>query len=478
MTTRILALATIIFGVTSPAMLHARSNTVDTGLSISYDYDDRQYDSIDVDVDEEPSDVSSDDDDYRNFLITPMIHLISTSQKDQFELRFSPSFNYDTIDSETDWDNNLLISADRAINKTWRLMGSNTLIRTDYHETSPGATTETETETDSTQTTSPELSADFGRTRYWSNTLTLDSEHSYGQASLVNLGFDYIILRNDESDLRSYDDYDRYVGSITNEHRFNQKWAVITDLSAVRGEFETTGPEELLTAEDDISDDLMEYYLVTTLENNLTRQTTISAAYNYTGWRYDESLQSDGDIHELQFIWAHIFSRQTAVTLGAGPSYEKSENRDSNFGGNALAELEYQNQHSTVTLGVEKRYGVDNFSGTGERGYIDYWDSYFLLTHQLTSSLTLDGQVRYRYEDREESTTDLLLTEVDSTSTTDEYNTKEFVSGIELRYNFLRYYTASIEYTFTTLDSDRIGDSYDDHRIVASLSWEQNWLRW
>jgi hypothetical protein len=458
MTTQKLATtASFLFLVLIPATSFARSNSVDTGLSLSYDYDDRQYDSI------------YDDDEYSRISISPLIRIISSSQKDRFEIQAAPSIKYDLIDSENDWDNNLYLALERSVNKNWKLLGSNSLVRTDYYESTSSTTTST---TIDSIDSSPELSSDYGRTRYWRNTLNLASEHLYGQESTLNFGFLYTLLRNDESDVRTYDDYDRYVGSITNEHRFNQFWSTTTDMSLVRGDFETVGSTELLDEEDNTSDDLMEYHFLTTLENQFTRQTTLGLSYNYIGTRYDEDVRVDFDINQFDFIWTHIFARQTTVTLGAGPSYVKFEDGEDKFGSNGIAEIEYQAQHWSATFGVEKRFDVDNFSGTDDRGFIDYWDTHLLMNYQLTPSVTLNGQVRYRYEDRQQYTDDA------ATNTYEEYNTKNFVTGLGLSYNFLQYYTASAQYTFTQQDSEIIGDDYDDHRFLFTLSWEQNWLRW
>ncbi|MFT5728850.1 MAG: hypothetical protein ACI8PB_003010 [Desulforhopalus sp.] len=441
----------------------ARVNIVNTGLSLSYDFDDRQYED-------------RDDDEYQSIAITPQIHFISTGIKDRFEIQASPSIKYDLIDSETNWDNDLLLAAERGISKNWRLIGSNSLRRSDNYESSSSFYGQT------TQDNSPELSADFGRSRYWRNTFDLTSEHLYGQQNALDFGFNYIILRNDESEERTYEDYDRYTGSITNQHRFNQKWQTVTDFSVVKGEFEDTGSIALLTEEESLSDDLMEYRLLLTGENNFSRQITLSLFYNYIGTRYDEDVQVDGDIHQVQFRGVHNYSRQTTITLGVGPSYEKSEGLDANIGGNGIAEFTHRSERGSFTFGVEKLYDVDNFSGTNERGFVDSWETHLLADYQILSDLVLDGYIRYTYEDRDDLPTSLS----DSLTSTDpsgdiileEYHNDIFVSGIGLRYNFLRNYTASLDYTFSKQESDRLGKDYDDHRILVSLSWAQDILRW
>jgi hypothetical protein len=435
----------------------ARVNIATTGLTLAYDYDDRKYETGST----------NDDDDYQSIDVTPFIQLISTGIKDRIEIRASPTIRYDLIDSETDWDNDFFLSAERSITKNWRIIGSNSLLRTDYYESS------TSTDTETTQDTSPELSADLGRNRYWQNTFDLASEHLYGQQSSLSFGFNYIILRNDESDDITYDDYDRYEGRITNEHRFSQDWRTITNLSAVKGDIETVDPTSLIVEDKSLSDDLMEYRFRITGENDYSRQTIVSLTYDYIGTRYDEDLQVDGDIYQAQLRWIHNYARQTTITLGAGPSYEKSEGQDSNTGYNGIAEINYQGQHGSLTLGAEKRYDVDNFSGTTERGFVDTWETRLLADYQILSNLIIDSRLSYAYEDRTDSSTDtngyIIL---------ERYNNDIYVSGVALRYNFLRNYTASLEYTFTKQESDVVGDDYDDHRVLVSLSWTQDIIRW
>lgn len=454
----------------------ARVNIVTTGISLSYDYDDRKYETVNTSDDSTTIIGASDDGDYRSIAITPLIQLVSTGLKDRYEIRASPSLRYDLIDSETEWDSNLFLAAERSLSRNWRLIGSNSLIRSDDYEASVSSDSET------TQVTSPELSADFGRSRYWENTLDLLSEHLYGQQNVMSFGFNYIILRNDESDDNTYEDYDRYEGRILNEHGFSPDWRAITNLSVIKGDYENIGPIQLLPEDESLSNDLMEYRFRLTGQNNYSRHTIVSLTYDYIGTRYDEDLLVDGDIHQAQLRWIHNYTRQTTITLGGGPSYEKSEGQDSNTGGNGIAEIAYQGQRGSLTFGVEKLYDVDNFSGNSERGFIDTWETRLLADYQILPNLVVDGQLRYTYEDRNDSPVLLIDTAASSDPsaeiTLEEYHNDIFVSGIGLRYNFLRDYTASLDYTFTKQESDILGDNYDDHRILVSLSWEQDVLRW
>jgi len=424
----------------------ARTNKVTTGISTSYDYSDRQSEPVTA----IPTNTSEDD--YNRLAIQPLFILVSDSQQDHFEFRAAPSLKYDLLGHQTDWDNDLFLSAERSLSKVWQLRASNAFLQSDYHDSQIEGVVDPGIQ--DSQDSTPRLSADAGRTRYWRNTLKAGSTYFYGKESLVDLGADFILLRNDASEeIDSYEDYDRNAFHVKNEHRFNTIWKTIAGLSLIRGDYET-------------SSDLKEYHLLATVENDYFRYNKLSLNYNYIASRYDEIERDNGDIHQSRLTWRRDFSQRLNTTVGAGPSYEKSEGRDANWGANGIAEINYLIQHGTFTFAVEKRYDVDNFSGTDERGFIDYWDTRFLFNYQLTDHLTTNARISYRYEDRE------------SPALPATYHKDLITSGLGLHYSFLQYYSAGLNYTFIKQESDRIGDDYDDHRLLLSLSWKQEWLKW
>lgn len=458
-----------------PTTPFARTNTITTGLSTSYDYDDRQTEP----VTQIQTDTSEND--YSRLAVQPLLDFVSDSQTDHFQVRVAPSIKYDLLGSQTDWDNDLFLSAERSLTKAWQLRASNAFLRSDYQNLQSGQTVSAENQ--NTQNTLPELSSDPGRSRYWRNILQAGSKYLYGQESLVDFGGDFTVLRNDESEVNSstgYEDYDRYAIHLNNEHRYNTTWKALTELNFVRGNYSST---DVITAaatestKDNLSNDLKEYHLLATVENTSFRQNKVSLNYNYIGTQYDEALQDNGEIHQSQLSWRHDLSQRLNTTLGVGPSYEKTEGQEGNWGENGIAEVNYLIQHGSFTFAVEKRYDVDNFSGTDARGFIDYWDTHFLFNYQLVDHVTLDGRIAYRSEDRKDPVA-AGSTLIANDPALGEYHKDLVTTGLGLHYAFLQYYSAGLNYTFTRQDSDRIGDDYDDHRLLFSLSWKQEWLRW
>jgi hypothetical protein len=174
--------------------------------------------------------------------------------------------------------------------------------------------------------------------------------------------------------------------------------------------------------------------------------------------------------------------------LGAGPSYEKSTRQDANWGYNAHGDWSYDLQHTYFGLAMDKGFDQDNFSGTYQRGFVDYWLFSGHASHDFTPNLHASLLVSYRYEDREEparalaavldSEDPLQTLEQEDLQELSEYNTQLYTAGVDLSYSFLRYFTATAAYTFSHQNSERLGDDYDDHRVFFSVSVEKELFRW
>ena len=69
----------------------------------------------------------------------------------------------------------------------------------------------------------------------------------------------------------------------------------------------------------------------------------------------------------------------------------KSEGSDGSWEGNGIAELNYTFLRGFFTAAIEKRLDVENFSGTDQRGLVDYWDFRLTYNYDITRNLTLNA---------------------------------------------------------------------------------------
>ena len=452
----------------------ARTGSMTVGLATSYDYEDRQYDGF---LDSEGEEVAGRTEKTEQVGLTPLITLVSEGQTDRVEIRLAPTLVYDLRDSETDWDADIALIAEKVLSQNWRVSGSNTFLRSDEH--SPDFLDITEPDTPAAASTDDlTTSAELERERYWQNTLATDLFYTYGEEREAGIGLDWTVLREDDSDAVDLDDYDRYALRLTNEYRFNPFWKNTARLALIRGEYPDSSGGATIDAED-FDRDLWEYRAGIGIENNSFRLTSYLLDYDYIGARYDEldptQVLEDVDIHSLRLTWRREISQQWSVALGGGPTYVRPDIRDDEWGGNGLAEINFRDRYTTIGLLVESGYDVDDFSGTDELGLVEYSEARLSASHQFLERLTLNGALIYRQESR-----DLPVTATTDTpdSIADDTTEDLYAASVGLAYSFLRYYRLGLDYTYSQLDSDLPGDDYDDHRILLSLSWEQEWMRW
>ena len=490
-----------VLGVLVVAPLNglARQNTLIAGLSTAFDYDHPRYDSVEAGTkgaEEESEKVEPKENDAAYLVFRPFLRLLSKSSNGLLEFHTTPGIKYDLIDSEPDWDLEAYFAAAQSMSRWWKVTASDTLLRSDHHSirfgaapSEPevsGADGSEQVETSKGQT--PALSADRGRSRYWLNDLKLISEHPYGKDSQVQAGFTYRVLRNDDSEVLSYEDYDRYEMRLKNRHRFTSAWKTGAEASFIRGTFDdvSAGSQAgessatLFTGEDELSQDLWEYRAKATIENNSFRRHTPAIEYSYIGARYDETEQEDSDIHEMRFSWRYKYSRHLTTKLGAGPSYEKTEGQDANWGGNGIAQLDYLFRNGAVSLAFEKGLDVDNFSGANERGTVDFWAIRFGVSYRPLDRLSCSGNLAYRREDRTEPSRVVNPQEIldNKDGGPAESAEDQYTAGFSLRYAISTTSSTGLNYTYIREDSDDDGDDYQDHRIVVSYTWQNEWLRW
>lgn len=479
--------------------VEARVNDITVGISSSYDYNERQFETVYNDDGER---VEQDYDDYNRLIIQPKVRITSESIKNFLEVEIKPSLKYDLDDSETNYDTNFFVAASHSTSREMTFRASNHLLRSDHYDSDSSQTSEDQSANfstdDGTPTSSPQttaLSNNRGRQRYWKNDLNLGANYKYGREHVNN--FDvltgYSLLRNDESQFNSDEDYDRYEVKLSNTYSFDGSWKSDASFAYIRGEFEQTddnssdntstfsNPTGVTT--DNISTDnsdrsLDEYRLNLSLTNTTIDRNTFSIHYDYTGARYDGGDDQDTDIHDGQFRWTNFLDRQLKSIVGFGPSYTETDSQDGEWGVNGIAQIIYSGKLSNLSLGLNKGYEIENFSGYNETGFIDYWRTYLSGTRKITPVLSTNCKLEYYYSDRQEIDE---IVEIDAEETTvilGEYNEQHVSAQIGSSLQFRENITFSISYTYLHNDSDIAEDNYDDHRFLATISWQDNLFHW
>lgn len=446
----------------------------------------------------------------RRVMFSPYVRFVSTSERDEIKLYYALGFNYDQDDYETETDHDFLLTAHRYLNRAWMVQLTDHFVYSDDPtriEDKPDAVDPEAPPLEQTAVATEDqsqLSNEPGRRRYKTNQLSILSEYTYRLGSMFGLGYSWDILRNEDTGIGGWEDFDRHDVMASLSYQFNPRWILDFTGHYIKGEYDPPDQEVVDAVDQSVSglgigvdsilesaqfsNDLQEYRVDLGLESNTFPRDPLSLFYGFVGTDFDEPLRDDSVLHQLTLSWGHELSPRMRFGLGGGPSYEKATRQDANWDYNAHADWSYNLQHSYFGFAMDKGYDQSNFTGTNQRGLVDYLLFSGNAGHTFTANLSGSLFLSYRDENREEPARALaaVLDSEDPLQTFKQedlqelaqYNTQLYIAGVDLSYGFLRYFTATAAYTFSHQDSDRIGDDYDDHRLFFSLSVEKELFRW
>ena len=495
---------TTLFFIADPAL--ARLNTLTGGISVNYDHDETTYDTEDISIDEstdtelaenipEETSIDTRDNLLRKFSISPSFIFETKSSIDNITIRYNPSFGYDDEDSQSEVDHNFQFSAYRDFTSNLRFNFNNKFIYSDDPELLP-------------ENESSDYNED--RKRFWTNDLELHSSYDYANNSSIGGGYNFRVLRNDDTGLGGYEDYDKHTASLDLRHQFTHSWNIIFKTSYTKGLFDPPDQEVVDVVEntindispaviedinsDELSNDLSEYRTTSIVNWAFSPNKTFSIAHSYIGSNYDAILQNDSTLHNFTLGTKYQYNKRIDFELGGGPSYEKTDTFDANWDYNAHFDLAYQfAKKSNLSAGIEKNYDIQNFSygNSGlykEQGLTDYWKFEIKLSHTIMQNLNSSLWVNYRDEQQENLLYELVNSEdtgedleaLDNETFREEtlINRSIYEAGASLTYNFLQWYTTSVRYVYRQQDSDESNDSYDEHRVLVTLSVQKELFRW
>ena len=526
----------------------ARQNIVVGDLSIRYDYQDRTYDKsgpvtvIPVAPDEEavvdetttanssaaPAAIIVDDreGDRRSFIVSPRLTFTSTGITDLVELSYAPGVNYDDIDGTTDIDHDLALRLEKNISRNWLVTLDNTFFLGDdpvRQEEERAAASEPDPGSEETKTpaaqTEQGLTEQYGRRRYWTNTLEAGTEYEYGRERNLELSYTYDVLRNDSDSAGGYSEYDRHSGDVLVKHRFNAKWSAEGELNYSKGLFDNTDvyvvspplpadeqeaepvdpaqqpdaqPPEITPVPLNYSQDLDEYDFRLRGGYDYSSRLHSFVEYSFLATDYASPLQNNYRVNNLSLGCDYDLAQHWHISLSGGPSWGSFDNSSTQTDYNAEGTLTWDFQHGSATLYVDKFYDQSNFDGR-RSGLTDTWQTGLSADYQLTESLQATFSVNYTNNRRLEYPVPETVVIVDDGQDQDLtdvppeefgrilYREKDYDAGFSLNYSFWRWYTVSGGYRYYRHDSDLTDsgvDSYHEHRAYIVLSYSREMLRW
>ncbi len=512
----------VLMGMTAEPV-GARQNILIGAVSVRYDHQDRTYDndgstahvSIGGDGDVVAQDVvdatgnqsriivlEDRTGDRRDYILSPRLTFSSTGISDVVEFTYAPGVHYDHIDESTDLDHDFGLRVEKNLTRNWLVtLNNHFFLGEDPIRDEELRTTDITSQTGEPAPPEPSvgsppaepdqtLTERFGRRRYWTNTMDAGSEYTYGEDRIINVGYTFDVLRNDDADVGGYTDYDRHTGDLLLHHRFNRKWSSEGEASYTRGLFDQpnvalTAPAGQQAAVID-SEDLKEYNFRLRGTYDTSSHYHLFTEYGFLGTDYDSSLRQDSDIHNLTLGFNYDISQRLHVTLSGGPSWVVRDNSSTETDYNAYGGITWDFLHGTTTLFAGKSYVQDNFDGRGS-GLTDSWDTGVTLNYQLTRNLTAVFSATYTHDQRQQLplAQTVILVDQEQPVPTEfnrfEYTEKDYDAGASLTYTFLRWYSLTGGYRYYNHDSDlnaNGADSYHEHRAYIELAVSKELFRW
>ncbi|WP_163337099.1 hypothetical protein [Desulfopila sp. IMCC35008] len=481
---RKLAILLIALLVT-PVAAQARRTTLSGGISAGYDYTERIYDLNDTNEGDSSSDSTSrDDDETSRLVISPTITIISESERDSVSFDYTPSFLYDLDESDNDLDHHLTLDYNRSLSRNWSIKLSDSFVDTDEfnsYGTPDGLFDEEADDTvvSATPTTENRLRDESGRRRYYTNTFFASTDYTYFEESVLSFGYSWNILRNDDvSEEENYEDYDKHDLNFSVSHRFNSQWKMSGYGRYIQGIYDspedTTVQEDVETATG--NDDLYEYHAGLSLSSEFKQHHPVTLSYDFSETEYDSENTDNSQIHAFNIGYQWAATPRLDASFGIGPTYSKQNDSEDSWDTNGYLTILYRLERGSFSFNSTAGTEFENFSGTDERGFSQYWQTRADYNYTLIKDLTLGLYCYYRNENRGELA-GTPVGEVDELTTT-EIEVQQYALGGSLSYTFYENYTAAFSYGFVNQSSDLPDDEYDDHRVQLTVSYQNDFMQW
>lgn len=484
--------ATIIaFLIFTPCSLYASTKTLSAGLKTGYEFSERHY------THRTPT-APFDDGDTSRITISPFIEIVNETEKNSLSLRYDPHFWYDVSDYEDNIDHKLLLDFKHQLTKRWRVNFSDVFVNSDKshsysstQEDDAADTGEGEGEGEEETVAADVLYDEQGRRRYFTNTLSFSTSYLYGKGSQFSYGYTWSLLENENiSGQSDYENYDKHSFRLNLSHRFSPYWHVVAGGSYTRGLFEEAGDTVGDPVGDDlnVSENLNQYGTNWGVYYTLNKQQKLSGLYSYSQVDYDDGVLDDSQIHNWTLGYAWQVTPKLALDFGAGPTFTKKDGSPGVWDYNGNAGINYELERGKVSFTGSGGTSFENFSGTSERGTVEFWEARFDYSYKLFERTTLSGYSYYRYQESEEiadTAMNRFILDVLQAGgpqlgplTFTIINSKRWAAGAKIEHQLWENYLGSLSYGYVRLDSDESADRYREHKVVFSLSYSNELLKW
>ena len=410
----ILILVCFVF-LFSPALSYSKYQIELTpSISVSEEYDDNIY----LTNTGERSDYIT--------IISPSILLNMVSQKGNLGLTYTPSYvMYSKEDEKDTFRHAGNLALDRELTQHIRFNLTDAFIRTeDPIEGTEGI--------DSIRNT---------RNTYWRNTFNTDLQYVFGTENLFSLAYNNSKLENEDITLND--------GTIHNPsadlaYWFDIKNGIDLNVQYIKADF----------SRDDgtpAGDDYRGHGSGIRYIRRFNPHTTGSIHYGFSKRDFD-GLSEDYKVHEGTLGFDHSFSEDLTVSLSGGFFIQNNETSDDDSGYSYNLLLTRRFDRGSISIGGQGGWR-EAYLEAERRGFTKYQGFNANFEYQVMETLTNYAAGAY-------------------TQNKDPSNRKwnNIRINYGFRYTFLRWFTASLDYSYQTRDDDMNTGDYDVNRVMLIIT--------
>jgi hypothetical protein len=391
-------------------------------ISVSETYDD----NIDLDHENEESDFIT--------TITPGLAVSYLKEKTKLDLKYSPGFVFyaENTDENTIRHAGTLALAHQ-LSKNLKLDLKDDLLRAE----------------DPLEDAEDRAGSRTRRQKYWRNSGEASLTGTYGHGRDATVGYRSFYTKSDD---QTENDGTVQTGFGKVSHWFDTR-------NGVALTYDYTDAN-LSAGDDDFNDDFTGHTPGFTLNHRFTPHTMGFTGYTLTTRDFEDELNDDYVVHTATVGGEHAFSKDLSVSAMGGYFYAAIDGNQDADGPNYALDLKKAFEHASVNLTGEGGWSED---------YLDAERTTFTRYHQVGARAEyqflepLTGYVNgsYRWnEDGDDQVWEILQ------------------GGGGLRWVFLRWYTAALEYTYRERSDDVAEDEYKDNRVMLILTASKLYRIW
>jgi hypothetical protein len=383
-------------------------------ISLSEVYDDNIY-----------LDATNEESDYLT-TVSPGINLTMSSQRTSLSLDYAPTWVwYDKNDQNDTVRHAGTVAFGQQVAQHVRFNLTDTYIRSEEPlETTEGIETARTT-----------------RNTYQRNTGSASATYQFGPENTFDLGFRHSYLKNEDPTL---DD-----GTIQNPfadmiYWFNIKNGIQLNYGFTKAIF--WRDDGGLPDDDYDGNEAGIRYI-----HRFSRQTRASAGYGFTD-RIFQGATEDYEVHEVGVDLGHELSADLSLNLGIGYFWQLNEVSENETGYTYDALVEKRFNRGSFTIGGSGGWD-EAYLEAERRGFTRFWSANTSIEYRLLERLTCYAGASFRH-DRDSADRD--------------WKTVRGNGG--LRLGFLRWFSASLDYSYAERDDDVNTEDYKVNRVMLTLT--------